>query len=170
MVHGRVELQREELGCANGTRRADTRQIVSHQIHDHQVLGPIFGALGQRQPQRGIVLGADAPRTRALDRARLDVSSDVHAQKPLRGGAEHHDLRKVQIRGERRGVSRPETAVERPGRLVEWRLETLRQVGLKNVARENVLAHTSDRVQVAVVGERRAKLEARIPPSARHGI
>ena len=166
MVDGRVVLEREELGHAHGAGRADARQIVSHQVHDHQVLGPILGALGQRQAERGVVLGADTARARPLDGARLDVSADVHAQKALRRRAEHDGLRKVQVRGERGGVSRAETAVERPRRLVERRFEALRQVGLKDVAGEDVLAHAGDRVEVAAVGERRAKREARVPPPA----
>ena len=98
------------------------------------------------------MLGPDAARPRALDRARLDVSADVHTQKALRRGAEHRRIGKVQVRRERRRITRAEAAVERPRRLVERRFEALRQVRLEDVAGEDVLAHAGDRVEIAVRG------------------
>ena len=66
MMDGGVALEREQLGHAHGAGRADARQIVAHQVDDHQVLGAILGALGQRLAERRVVLGADAARPRAL--------------------------------------------------------------------------------------------------------
>ena len=62
MMDGGVALEREELGDAHGAGRADARQIVAHQVDDHQVLGPVLRALGERLAERGVVLGADAAR------------------------------------------------------------------------------------------------------------
>ena len=62
VVHGGVALEREQLGHAHGAGRADARQIVAHQVHDHQVLGAILGALGERLAER-------ARRARARRRA-----------------------------------------------------------------------------------------------------
>ena len=106
MMDGGVVLEREELGHAHRARRADARQIVAHQVDDHQVLGAILRALGQRLAQRGVVLGADAARPRALDRPRLDVAAALDAQEALRRRAHHRHVGKVEEGRERRRVPR----------------------------------------------------------------
>ena len=80
MVNRGVVLEREELRHAHGAGRADARQVVAEQIHDHQVLGPVLGARGQRHAECGVVLRADAARPRALDGPRFDVPADVTAE------------------------------------------------------------------------------------------
>ena len=89
VVHGGVVLEREQLGDAHGARRADARQVVAHQVHDHQVLGAVLGALGKRLPERGVVLGTDAARARAFDRPRFHKAVAVHAQEAFRRRADH---------------------------------------------------------------------------------
>ena len=81
-------------------------------------------------------------------------------QEPLRRRAEHRHVGKVQVGRERRGVTRAQPAIERPRRFGERRFEALRQVRLEDVAGEDVFAHAGDRVEIAVVREGRAKLEA----------
>ena len=66
MVNGGVVFEPEQLGHADGAGRADARQIVSHQIHDHQILGLVLRADGERHAERKVVLGPDAARPRAL--------------------------------------------------------------------------------------------------------
>ena len=56
--------------------------------------------------------------------------------------------------------------MQRPRRLGERCIEALRQVGLKDVARKDVLAHAGDRVEVAAVRERGPERESRVPPRA----
>ena len=117
VMHGGVVLEREQLGDAHGARRAHARQIVAHQVHDHQVLGAVLGALGQRLAERGVVLGTDAARARALDRPRLHEAVAVHAKEALRRRADHVHVGRLEERRKRRGVARPEPRVERPRRL-----------------------------------------------------
>ena len=111
------------------------------------------------------MLGADPARPRALDGARLDVPADVDTKKALRRCAEHHAVGKIEVRRERRRVPRAETAVQRPRGLVERHFEALREVRLKDVAGEDVLAHARNRGEIIGVGKRRAQREARIPPA-----
>ena len=63
----------------------DAREIVSHQVDDHEVLCTVLRTLGQRLAKRGIVFGTGAARTRALDRPGFDVTGAVDLQKPLGG-------------------------------------------------------------------------------------
>ena len=58
VMDGRVALEREQLRDADGAGRAHARQIVAHQVDNHQVLGAILGALGERRAERGVVLGS----------------------------------------------------------------------------------------------------------------
>ena len=166
VVHGGVALQREQLRHADAARRAHARQVVAHQVHDHQVLGPVLRALGQRLTQRRVVLGTEAARAGALDRPRLDVARRVHVQEPLGRRADDGGVRQLHESGERRRVVRAQPAIERPRRLGAGGFEPLRQVGLEDVAGEDVLAHLRHLVQVGAVRERRPQLEAVGPPPA----
>jgi len=53
---------------------ANPRQIVAHEIDDHEVLGLILRALDRRLAKRGVVLRTEPARACAFDRAGLDVS------------------------------------------------------------------------------------------------
>ena len=111
------------------------------------------------------MLGADAARPRALDRARLDVPADVDPKKAFRRRAEHHAIGKIQVRREGGGISRAEAAIQGPRWLIERGLESLREVRLKDVAGEDVLAHARHRGEIAAVRERRTQCETRVPPA-----
>ena len=106
MVDGCVSLECEELRDVNRSRRTDPRQIVAQQVDDHEILGPIFLALGERQAERRIVLGAEAPRAGAFDGPRLDEAPGIHAKKSFRRRAEHHGIRQIEKCCERRRISR----------------------------------------------------------------
>ena len=73
-----------ELRDAHAAGRAHARQVVAHEVDDHQVLGAILGALGERLTERGIVLGTDTARPRALDRPRLDMTARIDSEESLR--------------------------------------------------------------------------------------
>jgi hypothetical protein len=62
MMDGGIALEREEFGHAHAAWRTDARQIVAHQIDNHQVLGAIFRAGRERHAKRRIVLGPQAAR------------------------------------------------------------------------------------------------------------
>ena len=153
MVHGGVVLEREQLGDAHAcpARRRATRSLrIRSTIIRFSARS--FALSASARPERRIVLGADPARPRALDRPRLDVRRRVDAQEPLRRRAEHARIRQLDERGERRRVARAQPAVERPRRLGERRLEPLRQVRLKDIAREDVLADARHRVEIVPRG------------------
>jgi hypothetical protein len=125
VVDGRVALEGKQLGDANGARRADARQIVAHQIDDHQVLGAVLGAFRERLAESGIVLRPDAARPRSLDWPRLHVSRRVGPQKALGGCAQHERLGKIEICRERGTVAHPQAAIQIPRRLIERHVESL---------------------------------------------
>jgi hypothetical protein len=154
VVHRRIALEREQLRHADRSRGAHAREIVPHQVDDHQVFRAILRALGERLGQRGVVLRPETPRPGALDRPRLDVPAGVDAQKALRRGADDDRLRRIQVGGKRGRVARAETAVVVPRRVGEGRLEALRKIGLKDIARQDVLADPLHGVEIAAVRER----------------
>src|SRR5439155_484391 len=78
--------------------------------------------------------------------------------------AEHHAIGKIQVRREGGGISRAEAAIQGPRWLIERGLESLREVRLKDVAGEDVLAHARHRGEIAAVRERRTQCETRVPP------
>ena len=59
----------DRAGCA------DARDIIAHQIHNHQVFGPILGTGGQLCRQRRIVPGITGAFAGPLDRPRLDMAT-----------------------------------------------------------------------------------------------
>src|SRR5215468_7440736 len=162
MMHGGEVLEREQLLHSHGPRRADPREIVANEIDDHQVLGSILRALGERTAERGVVFGSYASRSRTLDGPRFNVSVRTDAQKALGRRAQDEGVGKVEIRGKRRSVLCAESAVQRPGGLLERRFESLRQIGLEDVAGEDVVAYAVHRVQISLVRKRRAEPDARI--------
>ena len=111
------------------------------------------------------MLGTDAARPRALDRPRLDEAVAVDVQEALGRRADHAGVGRLEKRGKRRRVAPAEPRVEVPRRLAQRRLEPLRQVGLEDVAREDVVAHALHGVEVVAARERRAQLERGIPPA-----
>ena len=114
MMDGGVPLEREQLRNAHGAWRADARQVVAHQVDDHQVLGAILGALGQRLAERGVVLRTDAARPRPLDRPRLDTPLRVDVQEALGRRAEHRGIRESRNAANGAGLRRRRRAIQRP--------------------------------------------------------
>ena len=94
----------------------------------------------------------------------------VQPQEPLGGRAHHPDLAQVEIGGKRRRIRPPETGIELERRLGERRLESLREIGLEDVARDDVVAYASHRVEVAPVRERRAQPERLGALRPEHGV
>ena len=120
MVDRGVALEREELGDAHRARRADARQVVAHQVDDHQVLGAILGALGQRLARARASCSGPTPRGRVPLIGRVSTwPRGVDAQEALGRRAEHRRIGQVEERGERRrrcaraGASRASTAARR---------------------------------------------------------
>ena len=104
MMDRRVALEREQLGDADAAGERHAREVVPHQVDDHQVLRAILGALLERAAERGVVRGIDAARARALDRARLDLPRAVEAKEALGRRAGDGDVPELEEGGEGRGI------------------------------------------------------------------
>src|SRR3712207_7517778 len=68
----RVLLQGAEFGDLDRAVAADAPQVVAHQVDDHHVLGPVLRAPEQLDAQPRVLGRSHPPRTRPLDRPRLD--------------------------------------------------------------------------------------------------
>ena len=158
MVHGRKLLQREQLRHPHRARATHAREIVPQQVHDHQVFRPVLVALGQRAAERGVVLGP-RPRGRVPLIGRVSTWRPFWSSRRKRSGdaLSTHRSPIVEEGGEGGRIALPEPAVELERRLRKRRLEALRQVRLEDVARDDVVSHAGDGVEVAPVGERRAE-------------
>ena len=168
VVDGGVVLQREQLRHPDGAGAAHPGEVVPQQIHDHHVLGPVLVALLQGAAERRVVHRAEAARAGALDRPGLDVPAVlVEPEEALRGGAHHLEPLEAEIGGEGRRIPAPEPAIQLERRLPERGLKALRQVRLKDVARDDVLPHPGHGVQIAAVGEGGAKLDRARPRRSR---
>jgi len=69
-----VGLNRTERLDLDRARPAGARQVVAHQVHDHQVLGPVLDAGEQLLGQTAILRRRGAARARALDRPALGLA------------------------------------------------------------------------------------------------
>ena len=66
-------LKAAKLRHLHRARHADFREIVAQQIDDHDILGAILAALGQRQRLKRVENGIGEAAPRALDRPGLDA-------------------------------------------------------------------------------------------------
>ena len=104
-------------GHATRAGAADARQVVAHQVHDHHVLGAVLRALGQRLPERRVVLGADSRAARVPLIGRVSTCSPRPRAGTARARRSRPRRPEVEEGGERRRVARAQPAVERPRRL-----------------------------------------------------
>src|SRR6185437_1662812 len=160
MVDSGVALEGEELGNAHASGNGHAREIVAHEVDDHQVLGAILRALLQRASQGGIVRGVDTAWARALDRACLDLPRAVETQKSFGRCTGDCNRAEVEECGEWRRIYLAEATVQCPRRFGERSLEALREVRLENVAGDDVLAYACEGVEIAAMGERRPEVDA----------
>ncbi len=139
---------------------ADPGQVVPQQIDDHHILRPVLVALGQRAAERGVVHRAEAARTGALDRPGLDVPAVLVQQKEALGrGAQHRELAEVEVGGEGGRISAPQLRYRSNGDRVSGGLKPLREIGLEDVAGDDVFAHPGDRVEIPAVGKGRPEAD-----------
>ena len=140
----------QSCGALTEPGDADAGQVVAQQVDDHDVLGAILAAFAQRLRLQHVDQRIVEARPRALDRARLDARA-LDAQKPLRRGRRDDEVQMVEKGRERRRIDAAQPAVE--AEMIEIlrqrRFETLRQIGLEDVARENALDHARHRPLVA---------------------
>ena len=104
LMHRRIALHAHEHGHAHRVRLGNQRQVITQQVHDHEVLSA--GLLIATQPCRcgGVFFRSSAASNRALNRLRLGVTLLIHAQKTLRRRRKHRKIAAPQIRRIGRGV------------------------------------------------------------------
>ena len=140
LVERREALDREQLGHLDAARLRDPREVVAHQVDDHQILGALLGVCGQRRRFGGIGGGLGPSRRGALHRLGLD-----HAL------ADGEELLGRQ-RQDRALVVDDHPAPACPRRAPQPRVERQRvarhrdvaaegQIGLVIIPREQLLAH-----------------------------
>ena len=103
------------------------------------------------------MLRTDAARSGPLDRARLDAAVAVDVQEALGRRARDDELAEIEVGGEGRGIAQPQPAVQLERRPCKRRLESLREIRLKDVAGVDVLDDPRNRVEVAGTSEVRAQ-------------
>ena len=122
----------------HGANLTDPTQIVSLQVHDHDMLGALLGIVTQVANDARIILYRHPARAGPLDRAGRDPIP-LHQQEPFRGVGQHMEGTTVKVRPEGRGEAGPKAPVEGPGVAQKVSGEALRDVGLINVTRRDVL-------------------------------
>src|SRR5688572_12081731 len=108
-------LEGEQLGDTDRPGAADARQIVAHQVNDHQVLGTVLRALRERLSEQAVVLRTEPARHRSLDWARLDVPELIDSEEALGRGADDADVRRFKESRKRRSVTDAHPPVQVPG-------------------------------------------------------
>gem|GEM_PF-6713006 len=74
LVHGGIALDHPEPFHADRPRHAHPRQVVAHEVDDHDVLRTLLAVAGEFCGERGVFEGIGAPGPRSLDGARPDHS------------------------------------------------------------------------------------------------
>src|SRR5262249_34345559 len=136
MLHRFVGFDPAQFGDPHRARSANAREIVSQQIDDHQVLGPILLAFAKLVAREEIGLRTGSPPAGPLDRPGIDLAiSDTHeplgrctgdgpvVSGEVAGEWSRVPLAKSQVKLERIAIERPE--------------QPLREVHLKNIPRIN---------------------------------
>ena len=104
-------LDPKQRGNVHRGRHTDPRQVVAHQVDDHQILGTLFfSLLTKAVSKRVILLGRAPPRSSSLDRLGFRDPIRGYPQEPLGRGADHRDRVELQKRRVRCGIERPHTA------------------------------------------------------------
>src|SRR5450755_345153 len=111
LVNCRVRFHVHELRHMYGAHRADPPQIVSQQVHDHQVLGTAFLVFRQGTPQKLVFSRSKGAGARALNRLRFDDGAAIDFEESLRRGAGDGQLGEFKKRRVRRGISKPQPLV-----------------------------------------------------------
>ena len=153
MPHARVRLHGQQFGHRDRSRTAHARQVVAHQIDDHDVLGGVL----RRGPKTGRGRSVRSARGRALDRRRHHLTTP-YPQEEL--GAEAGDRSEAGF-GQRSGGQGRVRRLKLGRRLSEdHRSRTARlgvqphtEVQLVEVAPVDPADHLLDCGQVAVPGQ-----------------
>ena len=144
LMDGGVSLYREELGHLDAAGRRDARQVVAHQIHDHEVFGALFRVGGERAGAGGIARRIGIAAGGALHRA---AAQRVALKAEEQFGREGQ--KGIRTRGDDRSPAGagalPNGRVERQRIAEDPRRRTKRQIGLIDVPRRDQIEHLAQR-------------------------
>ena len=145
-----VELVDHELVDAHRAVLADPAEVVALQVDQHDVLGAVLGVevelLGE------VVGGERAAGPRAGDGAGLGPALGVERDEALRRRADELVVAEVQVAGEGAGVHGAQRVVEVQAGQRVAEVQPLAEVGLEDVAGEDVLAGAAHDLLVLRLG------------------
>jgi len=138
-------LETAKLWHLHRARHAYFRKIVAQKIDDHDILGAILAALGQRERLKRVENGIGETAPRALDRPGFDtVALDFQKSFGRSRGDGEIFMREIGRKWGR--IEHAQTAVEAEMIEAVWHggFEPLRHIGLKNIAGEDALDDFAD--------------------------
>src|SRR5579863_1107637 len=133
MEYMRVTLDVHPFIDPHGPETADLSQIISLQIDQHDMFGPLLRVPQELSGQAPVVLGIEPPSARPRNRTGRDEGTGTLNQ-PLRRGAEKSDIPRLQVCGKRGRIDLAESLIQgqRAGRSQRHR-KTVGEVRLKNI-------------------------------------
>ena len=157
MHHPAVAVHAQQVLHTAGARTADPGDVVTGQVHEHDVLGDLLGVGAQLQLQAGVALvvhravGVQAARPGPGDGSDGDPATAHRVQqRRLRGGSEELEVRRGQVEHVRAGIGMAQHVVGGQ-RIGAVNGETARGHHLVDVAVSDVSAHLlHDRLEVSV--------------------
>ena len=153
VVDGRVALRAQSAGTSTDPGRHTFDRSFRSRSTIITFSARSFSLASSSSASRRSSAGVRSPGPCPLDRPGLHPAVGVHAQEPLGRGARHRKAVSPEEGGERRRIHRGEPPVEFERIAGPRRLEALRQVGLENVAGEDVLPDPLHRPQILVASE-----------------
>src|SRR5579875_1630819 len=135
-------LKSAKLRHLNRTRHTDPRKIIAQKIDDHDILGAVLAALGQRPRLQSVENGIGEAAARALDRPGFDTIR-LDFEKSFRRGRGNDEILMVEIGRKRSRIAHAQALVK--AEIVEIIrypcFKPLRHIGLKNIASREALDH-----------------------------
>ena len=158
MHHVRITLDEHEFFDTNGTVLADSAEIVSAKIHEHDVLGALL-LVGLKLLREALVFGIIcAARSSSRDGSvRHVVSLDPHEH--FRRRSYDRGVRHLQEVHVGRGIHDPKRSINLERRGLEVDFKSLRQHHLEDVPGRDVFLRFGDRIQVIALFEVRPNLK-----------
>ncbi|MNZ60444.1 hypothetical protein D3C78_785140 [compost metagenome] len=138
MVHVGVAFQAEQLWHLHRTDLASAAQVVTQQVHDHQVFRAVLGAVAQRLGIAGVFCRVGRARAGALDRAGLHLPLADADEAFWRKAQQCAAVGQLLVARERRRTGLAQGLVGAPGVALARCAEALGQVDLVAIAGLNV--------------------------------
>ena len=133
MMHIGKAFQREKALGLYRTNRAVFADVVSQQIHDHQIFCTVFQTLLQLFSIQSILNRIIRAWPRPLDRSGFHMLT-LHLNEALRGSGEDLHAGQIHVGGKRRRTDISQMLIGLPGIALHLCRKTLRQIDLITVS------------------------------------